>query len=150
MKTSPERAMRRSLSSVSFTNSLSGFASLTAMTFRTMQKFQGSCHCGAVRFEIETDFPELTTCDCSICKKKNALMVKVHESKFRLIAGEEALTEYQFHTKTARHYFCKVCGIYPFHRKRVTPDNLGINVNCLDGADLEGVPVRRAVGAAMP
>jgi hypothetical protein len=142
--------MRRSLSSVSFTNSLSGFASLTAMMFRTMQKFQGSCHCGAVRFEIETDFPELTTCDCSICKKKNALMVKVHESKFRLIAGEEALTEYQFHTKTARHYFCKVCGIYPFHRKRVTPDNLGINVNCLDGADLEGVPVRRAVGAAMP
>jgi hypothetical protein len=120
------------------------------MSARPVQTLRGSCHCGAVRFEIETDFPELTTCDCSICKRKNALMVRVHESKFRLLAGQESLTEYQFHTKTARHYFCKICGIYPFHRKRVTPDNLGINVNCLEGADLAGVPVRQAVGAAMP
>ena len=61
-----------------------------------MQKYQGSCHCGAVRFEIETDFPELTMCDCSICRRKNALMVKVHESKFQLLSGKESLTEYQF------------------------------------------------------
>ena len=88
------------------------------MSNRPLQTFQGACHCGAVRFQIETDFPELTMCDCSICKKKNALMVKVHESKFKLLAGEDALTEYQFHTKTASHYFCKICGIYPFHRKR--------------------------------
>jgi hypothetical protein len=119
------------------------------MASRPIQTLRGSCHCGAIRFEIDTDFPELTTCDCSICRKKNALMVKVHESSFRLLAGEESLTEYQFHTKTARHFFCRVCGIYPFHRKRVTPDNLGINVQCLEGADLEGVPVRKAVGAAM-
>jgi hypothetical protein len=120
------------------------------MTARTVQTYQGSCHCGAVRFEIETDFPELTMCDCSICKRKNALMVKVHESKFKLLAGQDALTEYQFHSMTAHHYFCKICGIYPFHRKRVTPDNFGINVHCLEAADLEGVPVRQAVGAAMP
>jgi len=119
------------------------------MTTRAVKTYQGSCHCGAVRFEIETDFPELTTCDCSICKRKNALMVKVHESKFRLLAGEESLTEYRFHTKTARHFFCRVCGIYPFHRKRVTPDNLGINVHCLEEGIPEGVPVRRAVGAGM-
>jgi hypothetical protein len=120
------------------------------MTRRPPQKYEGSCHCGAVRFEIETDLPELTMCDCSICKRKNALMVKVHESGFRLLAGEASLTEYQFHTRTARHFFCKVCGIYPFHRKRVTPDTLGINVFCLQGVDLAGVPVRRALGAAMP
>jgi hypothetical protein len=119
------------------------------MNSRPMAKYQGSCHCGTIRFEIETDFPELTMCDCSICRKKNALMVKVHESKFRLLAGQESLTEYQFHTMTARHYFCKVCGIYPFHRKRVTPDNLGINVFCLEGFDATGIPVRQAVGAAM-
>lgn len=119
------------------------------MTERTMKTYQGSCHCGAVRFEIITDFPELTQCDCSICRKKNALMVKVHESQFTLLAGEEHLTEYQFHTKTARHFFCKTCGIYPFHRKRVTPDNLGINVFCLDDFDPDAIPVRRAKGAAM-
>ncbi|BBB59562.1 aldehyde-activating protein [Undibacterium sp. KW1] len=117
---------------------------------RPMQKYQGSCHCGAVRFEIETDFPELTMCDCSICRRKNALMVKVHESKFKLLAGAESLSEYQFHSNTAHHYFCKTCGIYPFHRKRVTPDNFGINVYCLEDFDPEGIPVRQAVGARMP
>lgn len=120
------------------------------MSPRPLRTYSGACHCGSVRFQIDTDFPELTTCDCSICTKKNALMVKVHESRFRLLSGEASLTEYRFHTHTARHFFCSVCGIYPFHRKRVTPDHLGINVFCLDGFDPDGIPVRRTVGAAMP
>lgn len=119
------------------------------MSSRPLQSYRGSCHCGAVQFRISSDFPELTMCDCSICKRKNALMVKVHESAFELLAGEASLTEYQFHTRTARHFFCKICGIYPFHRKRVTPDYLGINVHCLHGFDPAGLPVRQAVGAAM-
>jgi len=117
---------------------------------RTLQTYSGSCHCGAVRFEIDTDFPELTMCDCSMCRRRNAVMVKVHESRFRLLAGEDALTEYQFHTRTAHHYFCKVCGMYPFHRKRVTPDHFGVNVHCLDDFSPDGIPLRQAVGAAMP
>lgn len=117
---------------------------------RPMQKYLGSCHCASVSFEIETDFPELTMCDCSLCRRKNSLMVKVHESKFSLLSGHEALVEYQFHTKTAKHFFCRVCGIYPFHRKRVTPDNFGVNVHCLHDFEPTGIPVRRAHGAAMP
>jgi hypothetical protein len=115
-----------------------------------MQTCRGRCHCGAVTFEIESDFPELTTCDCSICRRKNAIMVRVHESHFRLLSGEELLTEYRFHTRTARHFFCSRCGIYPFHRKRVTPDYFGINVFCLEGFDPSGIPVRATVGAGMP
>jgi hypothetical protein len=76
-------------------------------------------------------------------------MVKVHESAFTLLQGAEALSEYKFHTGTARHYFCNICGIYPFHRKRVTPDFYGINVACLENFNPEGIPVRLAVGAAM-
>ena len=114
-----------------------------------MRTVSGRCHCGAVTFEIDSDFPELTMCDCSICRRRNALMVKVHESRFRLLFGADALTEYRFHTMTARHFFCSTCGIYPFHRKRVTPDHFGVNVFCLDGFDPAGIPVRRAVGAAM-
>ena len=119
------------------------------MGYRPIQKYRGSCHCGAVKFEIESDFPELTTCDCSICRRKNALMVKVHENQFKLLSGEDSLTEYRFHTMTARHFFCKTCGIYPFHRKRVTPDYLGVNVFCLDGFDPSGIPIRQTTGAAM-
>jgi len=120
------------------------------MGTRPLRKYAGSCHCGTVRFEIESDFPELTTCDCSICRRKNALMVKVHESAFRLLAGESCLTEYRFHTGVARHYFCKVCGIYPFHRKRMAPDSYGVNVFCLHDFDPAGIPVRATVGAGMP
>ena len=120
------------------------------MSDRAMQTLRGSCHCGDVTFEIATDFPELTPCDCSICRRKNALMVRVHESQFRLLSGERSLTEYQFHTMTARHFFCSRCGIYPFHRKRVTPDYLGINVFCLEGFDPAGIPVRATVGRDMP
>ena len=120
------------------------------MTQRASLTYIGQCHCGAVQFQIETDFPELTMCDCSICRLKNALMVKVHESQFKLLSGAEHLTEYQFHTQTAKHYFCKTCGIYPFHRKRVTPDYFGINVFCLNNFDPTGIPIRQAVGAAMP
>ncbi|HEY1077112.1 MAG TPA: GFA family protein [Fontimonas sp.] len=119
------------------------------MGTRESRNYEGSCHCGAVRFAITTDFPELTTCDCSICRRKNALMVKVHESAFRLLSGADALGEYRFHTQTARHYFCKICGIYPFHRKRVTPDHYGINVFCLEDFDPAGIPVRATIGAGM-
>jgi len=76
-------------------------------------------------------------------------MVKVHESAMRVLSGEESLTEYQFHTHVAKHYFCKVCGIYPFHRKRVTPDHFGVNVHCLEGFDSTDIPVRPTVGAEM-
>ena len=119
------------------------------MPTRSTRKYKGSCHCGAVKFEIDSDFPELTTCDCSICLRKNALMVKVHENSFTLLQGGEHISRYQFHTFTAIHYFCKHCGIYPFHRKRTAPDHYGVNVFCLEGFDPTGIPVRETNGSAM-
>jgi hypothetical protein len=117
---------------------------------RPLRRHTGRCHCGAVRFAVTSDFPELTTCDCSLCRRRSALMVKVHESAFELLAGAEQLATYQWHSHTAVHHFCKLCGIYPFHRKRVTPDHFGVNVACLDGFDPAGIPVRATVGAAIP
>ena len=76
-------------------------------------------------------------------------MVKVHESDFELLAGEKTLSEYQFHTHTAHHFFCSKCGIYPFHRKRVTPDYVGINVHCLEDFDPSGIPLRETHGKDM-
>lgn len=119
------------------------------MPNRPKEKYTGACHCGSIQFEIVTDFPELTTCDCSICRKKNALMVKVHEEDFSLLEGEESLTEYQFNTHTAIHYFCSKCGIYPFHRKRTAPDHYGVNVHCLEGFDPDDIPVRETGGSKL-
>lgn len=114
-----------------------------------MPLYRGSCHCGAVQFEIETEITDLYTCDCSLCSKKNALMTTVHEDKFKLLAGDDALTLYQWNTRIARHFFCSVCGIYPFHKKRSMPDHYGVNVRCLGGFDPSTVAVRKADGKAM-
>lgn len=109
----------------------------------------GSCHCGAVRFEVAHPIEELTTCDCSLCVKRNALMVKVPEAALRIVEGEGLLTEYRWNTGRARHYFCSRCGIYVFHRKRAAPDHFGVNIFSLDGFAPSTVPVRATEGANM-
>jgi len=109
----------------------------------------GSCHCGAVRFQVEAEITELTTCDCSLCVKKNAVMAKVHEHALTITAGEEALSLYRWNTGVARHYFCSRCGIYTFHRKRAAPDHFGVNVFCLDGFDPSTIPLRATEGIGM-
>ena len=96
-------------------------------------KYQGSCHCGAVRFEVEAPADiEVESCNCSICSKSGFLHLIVPLGKFRLLAGEDALTTYTFNTGVARHTFCSTCGIKPFYTPRSNPDGIDINVNCLD------------------
>ena len=114
-----------------------------------MRTYRGSCHCRAVRFEIDTELSEFTMCDCSMCRRRNAVMIKVHESDFRLIAGDADLATYQWNTRTAKHHFCTRCGIYTFHRKRLAPDHYGVNVHCLEDADIEGVPITRLDGVSL-
>jgi hypothetical protein len=114
-----------------------------------VERHTGSCHCGTVRFCIDAEIVELTTCDCSLCVKKNALMTKVHESALTILAGEEALSLYQWNTKRAKHYFCSRCGIYTFHRKRSAPDHYGVNIFCLDGFDPSTIPTRATEGTGM-
>lgn len=109
----------------------------------------GSCHCGAVRFQIEADIVELTTCDCSLCVKRNAVMAKVNESSLTLLEGEAELAQYEWNTRRAKHYFCRRCGIYVFHRKRAAPEHFGVNIFCLDGFDVDSVPIRATEGANM-
>ena len=115
-----------------------------------MSRYNGSCHCGAVRFVVDAaGVDEMTRCDCSICVRKNALMIKVPEAAITLTVGEDALATYRWNSRVARHHFCRTCGIYPFHRKRSEPDHYGVNVFCLDGFDVGALPIRLADGRSM-
>ena len=114
-----------------------------------MPTYQGSCHCGAVTFRIDAEIRELTTCDCSLCRQKNALMTKVHASALTVLGGEDLLSVYEWNTHRAKHFFCSRCGIYIFHRKRAAPDHFGINVFCLESFDPGSVPVRATEGIGM-
>ncbi|MGH7963823.1 MAG: GFA family protein, partial [Candidatus Binatia bacterium] len=75
-----------------------------------MPTYQGGCHCGRVRFEVTSDLARVVDCNCSICIKKGFLHLIVEPGQFRLLTPAEAMTLYQFNTKTAKHYFCPVCG----------------------------------------
>jgi hypothetical protein len=100
--------------------------------------YPGSCHCGAVRFEVEApEEVEVERCNCSICFKSGFLHLIVPRSRFRLLSGEDSLTTYTFNTGVARHTFCKVCGIKPFYVPRSNPDGVDVNVNCLDSRPAE-------------
>ena len=113
-----------------------------------MKTYTGSCHCGAVRFEIETDLTGVTECNCSICAKKGALHHRVPPERFKLLSGGESIGLYQFGTKTAKHWFCQYCGIHPFSNPRSAPDLYSINVRCLDDLDLgeAGIEVKQFDG----
>ena len=109
----------------------------------------GSCHCGGIRFKVTHNPIELTTCDCSLCVKRNAFMMKVPEAALQIEQGHELLALYEWNSKLAKHHFCRRCGIYVFHRKRAAPDHFGVNVFCLDGFDVASLPVRATEGAGM-
>jgi len=107
---------------------------------------RGQCHCGAVVFEVELEngLEDLRRCDCSLCRRKGAIMASVPLRGFKVLKGAGMLTLYQWNTRTAKHYFCKVCGIYTHHQRRSNPTLYGFNVACLDGVDpfaLEGVRI---------
>ena len=95
--------------------------------------YNGSCHCGAVAFEVDAPSPLLAqACNCSICMKAGFLHLIVPASRFRLLRGAENLTTYTFNTGVAKHTFCKTCGMKPFYTPRSNPDGVDVNVNCLD------------------
>ncbi len=94
--------------------------------------YEGGCHCGAVRFEVEAPASvEVENCNCSICNMTGFLHLIVPKRAFRLLTSEDALTTYTFNTGIAQHKFCKVCGIKSFYIPRSNPDGVDVNLRCL-------------------
>ena len=95
-----------------------------------------TCHCGAVKAEIKIEnIEKIMRCNCSICKRKGAIMSMVQNKDFKITKGENNLKLYQFHSKVAKHYFCLTCGIYTHHNPRINPSLTAFNVGCLSDVD---------------
>ena len=111
------------------------------MTSQTtmLKTMEGGCHCGRVRFRVTADPTRVTDCNCSICTKKGFLHLIVPPERFELLSGRDELTTYQFNTRTAKHIFCKHCGIHSFYVPRSDPDKIDVNVRCLDDIDLAAI-----------
>lgn len=102
-----------------------------------METKKGSCHCGAVEFEIElhNGFENIRRCNCSLCRRKGAVMASVRKDRLTVTKGKDKLSLYQWNTKQAKHYFCNVCGIYTHHQRRSVPTEFGFNIACIEGVD---------------
>jgi hypothetical protein len=112
-----------------------------------LRTYEGGCHCGRVRFRVHASLDGVSDCNCSMCTKKGFLHLILPPEQFELLSGEEDLTTYRFNTMTAKHTFCRHCGIHAFYVPRSDPDKIDVNVRCLDGIDLAGVPTTRFDGA---
>jgi len=102
-------------------------------------KYEGGCHCGAVKFEATADLDNVISCNCSICTQRGLLLTFVPAEKFTLHRGDGDLADYQFGKRRIHHLFCRNCGVESFARGTVPgteAEMVAVNVRCLDGVDL--------------
>ncbi len=113
-------------------------------------KHRLTCHCGSVVLELNlpNGIVNPRRCDCSICRRRGAVIGSVSLADISVLKGLEHLRLYQFNTKVAKHYFCGICGIYTHHQRRSFPDQFGYNIGCLEGVNpflIPNVPVNDGV-----
>jgi hypothetical protein len=111
-------------------------------------KHTGSCHCGRVTFEVEGAIDSALACNCSMCQRKGSLLWFVPRSAFRLLTPDENAGTYLFNKHAIRHRFCLACGIHPYAEGRSPAGGevAAINIRCIEGIDLQAVPVTQHDG----
>ena len=104
----------------------------------------GHCHCGNVKFEVDTLTPDIIVwdCNCSICRLKRNVHFIIPSSQFRLLTPLSNMTLYQFNTKVAKHYFCSTCGVQAYYHPRSNPDGVAITLNCITSTNIKTVTTK--------
>lgn len=116
-----------------------------------MTTYQGSCHCGRVKFEADGEISSALSCNCSMCQRRGSLLWFVPRSALRLLTPDENASTYLFNKHVIKHRFCATCGIHPFG-EGTSPKGeatAAINLRCVEGIDLRVIPVQHFDGRAL-
>jgi hypothetical protein len=130
------------------------------MLLSGLQTYAGSCHCRRIQFQVVADIDHVRICDCSICHRRGALMYRVSKGNLRLLTSWNDLCVYQWGSRTAKDYFCPLCGILPFQKPSAPTlleiaegvesfDGWAINVRCLEGINADRLPRRQIMGSLL-
>ncbi|KAI5339611.1 hypothetical protein L3X38_018883 [Prunus dulcis] len=105
---------------------------------------EGGCHCKKVRWRVQAPTGVVAwSCNCSNCSMRGNTHFIVPADRFELLGdSEQFLTTYSFGTHTAKHKFCKVCGITSFYYPRSNPDGISITFTCIDPGTLTHIEVK--------
>lgn len=100
--------------------------------------YQGSCHCGDLKFEAEGELNQVIECNCSYCSRKGSLLWFVPRAQFTLRSGQNQPTVYKFNKHRIEHQFCPACGCEPFAfgTDPSGKEIAAINARCLENVDL--------------
>jgi hypothetical protein len=98
----------------------------------------GGCQCGKVRYEVRLDLADpVIACNCSMCGRSGTLLTFVPAAQFKLLSGEDNLTDYQFNRHAIHHLFCRTCGIKSFARgSGKDGPTVAINARCIDDVEV--------------
>ena len=112
---------------------------------------KGSCHCGKVAFEVNGELNGAMACDCSMCSRKGSLLWFVPREQLCLLTADADSGTYTFNKHVIKHRFCRTCGIHPYGEGSDPQGNrmAAINIRCLEGIDLEKIPVQHFDGRSL-
>lgn len=108
----------------------------------------GGCHCRNVRWRVRASTSVVAwDCNCSNCFMRANTHFIVPAEMFELLGdSRQFLTTYTFGTHTAKHTFCKVCGITSFYFPRSNPDGVAVTFRCVDPGTLTHVEIKHFDG----
>ena len=109
---------------------------------------EASCHCGAVRIEVAVPPAQLTSCNCSLCRRLGVLWAYYRPAQVRIAQGAGTTVPYVQGDRTLAMHHCPTCGCVTHWESLTCADRRAVNARLMQERDIEGVRVRGFDGAA--
>ena len=110
-------------------------------------KYEGSCHCGKIAFDVEGDFAEAIDCNCSMCRRRGGLLAFVPRENLVLKTAESDVSTYTFNHHRLQHHFCAHCGTAPYSEGEAKGKAMAaVNLRCVPEVDLDSLTIKKVDG----